>query len=129
MADERPKIENIRFIYHKARHHRTFHADGMWASVTPQLEVQFALFNNLKPMPVDEVRTLRPDGTLGEGKETPGEQHVVREVDATVVMNRETIRSSIELLQRMLTQIDQAIESDKKLRADGQASEVSQDAD
>ena len=126
MADEKPKIENLRFIYQKARHHRTFHADGLWAGITPQLEVQIALFSNLKPMPVDVIHKVTNEGRLGEGKETIGDQHdVIREVDATVVLNKETARAAIELLQRMLTQIDQAIEEDKKLRVDNQTPQIS----
>ena len=107
MADEsNDTFEQIRFSYEKARHHRTFHADGVWASVTPQLELQLAFFNNLKPMPSEVTHKLTADGSLGEAKEVHGEQYVLREVNATVVINREVARSSIELLQRLLAEID-----------------------
>jgi hypothetical protein len=120
MAEEDKKpIEQVRFIYQKTRHHRTFHADGLWAGITPQLEVQIAFFNNLRPMPQDVTHKIIEGGQLGEGTETPGEQHVIREVDASVVLNRDTARGAIELLQRMLKQIDQSIEQDKALRNPG----------
>lgn len=112
--DSLKKIDEVRFVYRKARHHRTFHADGIWAAVTPQLEVQFAFFNNLQPMPLEVVHKVLSDATLGEEIKREREQEIVREVDATVVMNKDTMIAAIELLQRMLAQIDKRIEFAKK---------------
>lgn len=129
--EEKKKIEQIRFIYKKARHHRTFHSDGMWASVTPQLEVQFALFNNLKPMPEEVTHRISPDGVMGDEiiEARKMEQSVVREVDATIVMSKENMMLAIELLQRMLKQIDEHIKQDQVMygqkEQDGEASKVS----
>ena len=114
--EDKNPIDRIRFIYKKTRHHRTFHADGLWAGITPQLEVQIAFFNNLRPMPQDVTHAVVKGELVGEGMETPGEQHVIREVDATVVLNREAVRGAIGLLERMLKQIDQSIERDTALR-------------
>ena len=127
MADEIFKIEKIRFVYQKARHHRTFHADGMWASVTPQLEVQFALFSNLKPMPQEVVHKVEAGGVLGEETERESEQIVIREVDATIVMSKETIKGSIDLLNRMLKEIDKHIEFLRKDKEDAKRKAEEQD--
>jgi hypothetical protein len=56
----------------------------MWASVTPKLEVQFAFFNNLRPMPVDVTHRVDEEGVLGDEVERTMEQSIIiREVDAT----------------------------------------------
>jgi hypothetical protein len=127
--EEKKRIEQIRFIYRKARHHRTFHSDGIWASVTPQLEVQFALFNNLKPMPEEVTHRVTPEGVLGEEiiETRKIEQSVIREVDATIVMSKETMTAAIELLQRMLRQIDEHVKADKEMyrKAPDEKSKVS----
>ncbi|MBA3247360.1 MAG: hypothetical protein H0T63_04675 [Pyrinomonadaceae bacterium] len=109
MADEMEtpeKIKQVRFIYQKARHHRTFHSDGMWASVTPQLEIQFAFFNNLKPMPADVIHEIDEQGGLGTEIERQMEHSIIREVDATVLMSKETLKGAIELLQRMIQEVE-----------------------
>jgi hypothetical protein len=101
------EIDQIRFIYQKARHHRTLHADGVWASVTPQLEIQFAFFNNLKPMPNEVVYPITLDGRIGEEIVPQNSEYIIRETDVTVVMNKEVAKSMIELLGRMVREADE----------------------
>jgi hypothetical protein len=101
------KPKRIRFVYQKARHHRTFHADGMWAAITPQLEVQFSFFNDLAPLPDKVTHNLTEEGGLGE--EIARQQltnSVQREINVTVVMNPESLQSAIDLLQRMIKEIE-----------------------
>jgi hypothetical protein len=103
-----PKPKRIRFIYNKARHHRTFHADGMWAAITPQLEVQFSFFNDLAPLPDRVTHTVTEEGGLGE--EVARQQlinSVQREINVTVVMNPESLKGAIELLQRMIKEVEE----------------------
>lgn len=54
MAEEKqyPKVpDEITVYYQKAKDHRTVRADGAWAGLTPALEIQFAVYNDLQPMP------------------------------------------------------------------------------
>jgi hypothetical protein len=126
MADESDRLERIRFYYERARHHRTYHVDGLWATITPQLEVQFAIYSNLRPLPKDITHRITPEGKLEEGEERRDQQSILREVDATIVMNRETVRATIELLQRMLSEVDKEIKNAREARGivEDQASEV-----
>lgn len=108
MGDE--TIDRIQIVYEKARHHRTFHADGAWAAVTPQLEVQIALFSDLQPLPDEATYHVNPSGKLGdEIKDRKTVRFFVRETDVTVVMNRDVVNNLIELLQRTVSQIDRHI--------------------
>src|SRR5215210_675675 len=98
MADNQKNgdmLERVRFVYQKARHHRTFHADGVWAGITPQLEIQFAFFNDLKPMPDEVIHRLKDDGSLGEEVSRDMQQSVTREVNVTVVMNKEAVKQML----------------------------------
>ncbi len=100
-------LEKVRFIYQKARHHRTFHADGAWASITPQLEIQVAFFNDLKPMPVETTHQVEASGVLGEEVERiQSPEDVIREVDITLVMSKDMMKRTIELLSRMVKEIE-----------------------
>ena len=106
MAEEEKKVDRIRFAYQKGRHHRTFHADGAWASVTPHLEVQFSFFSDLRPMPEAVVHLVTTEGNLGEEIARQVGESVIRDTDVTVVMNKDGVRALIEVLERMVTQID-----------------------
>lgn len=106
MADDQKKPDRVRFVFDKARHHRTFHADGAWAGITPQAEIQLAFFNDLRPMPEVVVHEISPDGMLGE--EVAREHYplnIIREANVTVVLNQEAAQNLIELVQRMLAEI------------------------
>ncbi len=116
-GEQNTRPKEIRFVYQKARHHRTLHADGTWAGVTPQLEVQFAFFNNLKRMPDVATHQIKDDATLGP--EVVQESHdVIREIDVTVVMNKDAIKATIELLNRMVEQIEEIAKTAKPLQVE-----------
>ncbi len=124
------KANTIRFVYKKTRHHRTFHPDGAWASLTPQLEIQFALFKDLKAMPDAVTHHFSEDGTLGEEIKEDEPQSVLREVDATIVMNKDAVKSLIELLGRMVDQAethiaDHVAKIKAKAIVDGETEKVS----
>ena len=109
MGDKPDKPEEIRFVYEKARHHRTLHADGAWAAVTPHAEVQISYYNDLRRMPASVTLAVREDDTVGP----EGPIHIsdlIREVDVTVVMNVETAKATIALLNQMIVQAEQALE-------------------
>jgi hypothetical protein len=116
MTDETPKpLDKVRFVYSKARHHRTLHADGAWAAVTPQLEVQFALFNDLRLMPNEVTNLVTKEGGVGaevskDPPETDMPGHVLREVDVTVVVSRNTAKNLIDALTLMVEAIDKHVE-------------------
>src|SRR5260370_7778214 len=94
MTDKPKKIGQVRFIYRKTRHHRTFHATGAWATVTLQLEVQIALYNDLRLMPDEVTNRLMPEGGIGElvSTEPPKPDSttlVLREVASTLAISNE----------------------------------------
>jgi hypothetical protein len=109
MAEESQKSTDIQFVYEKARHHRTLHADGAWSAVTPHAEVQVSFYNDLRRIPATAMLSVREDNTV-----IPSEPVVVseliREVDVTVVMNVEVAKATIALLNQMIAQAEQALE-------------------
>lgn len=113
--DKKPKPEQVRFIYRKARHHRTFHADGAWGGITPQLEVQFAFFNDLRPMPDEVTHAVTAEGVLGQEIAREHEpQNVIRETNVTVVMNTAVVRELIKLLDHLAKQIEDGVAAQNK---------------
>jgi hypothetical protein len=105
MAEDSQRPKEIRFVYEKARHHRTLHADGAWAAVTPHAEIQASFFTNLRRMPVSVTHGVGEDDTLGPAMQEEASD-LIREVDVTVVMNIVTAKSVIDLLSRMISQAE-----------------------
>jgi hypothetical protein len=116
MGDDPNKPKEVRFVYEKARHHRTLHADGAWSALTPQLEIQTAFFANLRPLPISETRTIQEDDTLPPGTHQEKEG-MVREVDVTVVVNLKVAKSIIGLLQQMVDSAEVIIAERKAAQA------------
>ena len=102
MADDLDKPKEIRFVFEKARHHRTFHADGAWASTTPRGEIQISFFNDLRPVPSFTFQEVSEVGLLGKelSREIRAED-ITRELNVTVVLNTETIQRLVELLSKL----------------------------
>jgi hypothetical protein len=83
--------------------------------VTPQLEIQIALYNDLRLMPDEVINRLMPEGGIGEevSKQPPGTDSpglVLREVDVTFVINKEVARSLMDVLRQMVEKVDKHIE-------------------
>jgi hypothetical protein len=114
MAEDVQAPDQIRFVFGKARHHRSFHVSGAWASTTPAGEIQVSFFNDLRPLPVMTIHTVGETGDLGPEVSRDIEKNdVAREVDVTVVMDAETSARLIGLLTGLV----------RRLAADNQAAE------
>jgi hypothetical protein len=125
---EHPKPEKIRFVYEKSRHHRSFHADGAWASTTPQGEVQISFFNDLRPMPNYTVHAVDDTGNLGaEVSREIQEFDVTRELNVTIVMNADTIKQVIALLGGVLARLDDVANQAAKKETEPTGNEVSKE--
>lgn len=129
MSDSKKVPERVRFVYEKARHHRTFHADGAWATGTPQGEVQFTFFNDLRPIPEWTISAVTKEGGVGEElSRKHSAQDITREANVTVVMNAATIKSLITLLSTIVSQLEEA-STPKPEQQVGEESKVKQNAD
>jgi hypothetical protein len=92
--------------YKKAVNYRIIKADGAWAGITPQLDIQFALYNDLQPMPSRIRHKVSPEGALLPIElEREVEVGIAREVIATVVMNPIVAMQFVRILQTMIQQV------------------------
>jgi hypothetical protein len=112
MAEDSTIKENpkeIRFVYQKARHHRTMHANGAWSALTPQAEIQVAFYNDLRAMPMSVTHEVEQGPTLGPGTEEFESMGFLREVDVTVVMNVAIAKATVDILNQMIAQAEAII--------------------
>ena len=121
MADDKeqpPKPSGeIDLYYRKAPDHRNVHADGVWAGVTPQLDVQMAFFAELQPMP-DRIRHKVVGGTLGPEVAKDVELGVIRETQVTVRLNVITAVQMINLLKGIIDNLKKRLPEEVRQELD-----------
>ena len=110
MGEDIKKPEELRFVYEKARHHRTLHADGAWSGLTPHAEVQISFYNDLRRMPISVSHPVQDDDSIGPGTQQENSD-LIREVDVTVVMNVAVAKATIQLLTQMIAQAEPIIKA------------------
>jgi len=83
--------QKIAFDYIKGQFFRVIYADGAIGALTPQGNIQFALYSERKAIPRRQVHAIKPDLILGDVilEETVSRDAIVREMDVNVVMNAE----------------------------------------
>jgi len=98
----------LKFDYIKSNYFRVIHVDGAWGGVTPQLNIQMAVFNERSAIPKQMVQEIKSDGTLGQvmSEKTVVRDALVREVEADLVMNLQMAKNIIVWLQQRVGQIE-----------------------
>jgi hypothetical protein len=104
--DEKPDLTNIPIYYERSRHYRTIRVDGVQAGITPRAAIQCMFFLETKPTPEYVVHKITPEGGLGDEIERVEKKGVIREAQINVVMDEATTIQFIELLQRLLKQLE-----------------------
>src|SRR5438105_2773150 len=102
MAEETPKLPtHIPVRYKKAVDYGVKHADGVWGSITPTLEIQMAFFSHVMPLPTGGKHEVTPEGTLGRLVEDQREVALDREVSVSMVFNPLIAVEVIKVLQSL----------------------------
>src|ERR1044071_5805732 len=91
---KRIEQEGLKFDYIKSNYFRVIHVDGVWGGVTPNLNIQIALFNERNAIPKQVVHEVKPDGAIG--RELPEKRNsrdtIVREIEASLIMDVQTAK-------------------------------------
>jgi hypothetical protein len=96
--------QKIAFDYIKGQSFRVIHADGAIGAVTPNGNIQFAIYSERKAIPRRQVHTIEEGSILGDviPEETVSRDSIVREMDINVVMNSEVAANLAKwLLERV----------------------------
>lgn len=104
------EVERLNVDYIKSNHFRTLAPSGLISSLTPQGQVQVALYGERQAIPQRVVYKLLPDGGLGEILEQVGRDAVVREVEIAVTMDKVLARA----LARRLLELVKELEADEQ---------------
>lgn len=100
------KPGSVEIFYNESPQYRIIYADGAWAALTPNLELQVAFFKNLTPAPEYVRQAVTSDGAFGKELEQVVKKGISREYEATIVMSRDVVRELLRLFQRTLEAAD-----------------------
>src|SRR5262245_18604415 len=100
------KPTSVEIFYDESPQYRIIYADGAWAALTPNLEVQVAFFKNLAPAPEYVRQAITADGAFGAELESVIKKGISREYEATIVINKDVVRELLKLLQKTLEAAD-----------------------
>lgn len=102
----------IKFHYVKSNAHRVIYVDGAHGGLTPSKLVHMTVYCDRAPIPKVMSFKLNPDRSLGEEvrEEREAREGIIREVEATLLMDRSTAVAFRDWLQARIAQID-AIDS------------------
>jgi hypothetical protein len=118
MSEEEKKLDSrlqkiiesgeLKYDYIKSNYFRVVHVDGVWGGVTPQLNIQMAVFNERSAIPKQTVQEIKADGSIGRAlpEKTIARDALVREVEVDLIMNLQTAKKVIAWLQDKVDQIE-----------------------
>jgi len=98
---------NAHFI--KSNLFRVVHADGAWGGITPQFNIQVALFSERHPIPTEVSYKLEPSGPSELSR--TARDGIVREIEADVIM-------SLDVARALRIWLDNKIREAEELRAE-----------
>jgi hypothetical protein len=112
--DDTPPVKEIRFNYIKSNLFRVVRVDGIWAAITPNLDIHVNLCSERYPIPQQTLHKIDPDGSIGEEiiDARISRDGIVREVEVGAVMDISTAKSLIELLQELIEQVEKVTEDE-----------------
>ena len=105
--------DRVNIDYIKANHFRTIAPSGVMSSVTPQGQIQFALFSERQAIPQRVVHELDSNGNLGTVLEQIVREAIVREVEVAVTMDRQTAVLFAQRLLNLAKDLDSLGDGDK----------------
>lgn len=112
--DDSPHVKELKFNYIKSNLFRVIHVDGIWAAITPNLDIHVNFCSERYPIPQQTLHKIYPDGAIGEEiiDARISRDGIVREVEVGAVMDTSTAKSLIELLQELIEQVEKVTENE-----------------
>ena len=122
-TDTNGESRRIEAHFIKSNLFRVIHVDGAWGGLTPQMNIQMALYSERTPIPQQVIYEATSTGLVDV--ERTGRQGIVREVEADVIISLDVARSLVKWLQE---KIDKAADVNAEL-ASMEAAGETQDSD
>ena len=108
-ASEAPR-DPVPFSYIKSNDFRVIHVDGAIGSLTPRGLIYAALYSERMPIPRLMTHPIGPDGNLMPASEQEVRPGVVREVEVSLMLDRNAAEALRTWLGDQIAELDRAFE-------------------
>ncbi len=100
------ELSSISYRHINSNYFRVIHADGVWGGLTPALKVQMAFYSERSPLPETLTIAIENDKP---GKEISRvvDRSIVREIEASVVMDLDVAKSFVTWLNDKIAQAEE----------------------
>ena len=99
----------VSFSYIKSNDFRVIHVDGAIGSVTPRGLIHAALYSERMPIPRLLVHPIGPDGNLMPPVEQDIRPGVVREVEVSLMLDRNAADALLLWLSQQIAELDRSM--------------------
>lgn len=108
VGTDNPDVERLNVDYVQSNHFRTLTPSGVMSSITPQGQIQVALYAERQAIPQRVVYKVLPDGSLGDVIEQVSRDAVIREVEIALTLDR----TLAKVFARRLSELVKELEAD-----------------
>jgi hypothetical protein len=105
-ASPADRASTIPFNYIKSNDFRVIHVDGAIGSITPRGLLHAALYSERMPIPTVMIHKVGPDGRLSSPVEQESRPGVVREVEVSLLLDRNAADSLRIWLTDQIAELD-----------------------
>lgn len=98
--------ETLTFDYIKSNFFRVIYVDGAMADLNSNDTIHLVLWNERRAIPNQETYSVSPEGFLGDEISYISKTGMIREVEADIILNRESALSLKRLLENILSDED-----------------------
>jgi hypothetical protein len=105
----------VRFFYIKGNHFRVLHVDGALGGITPRGFLHFSVYSERPAIPQTAEHQVSIEGRLSEPLSQEGKQGIVRELDADLIMTKQTATELRDWLSKRIEQLER-LEGGGKVR-------------
>lgn len=85
--------QKVTINYLKTPNYRTYFIDGMYGGITPNGKIFAELFIQRNPTPKTVTQEINEDGSMGKIEKSEGKKGLIRQVEASLLMDIETAKS------------------------------------
>jgi hypothetical protein len=99
----------VQFHYIKSNDYRVVHVDGAIGSVTPRGLIHAAIYSERVPIPKSAIHPINEDGSLGPPADEDIRSGIVREVEVSLMLDRNTAEGLRNWLTDQIASLDAAL--------------------
>ena len=98
----------ISFQFVESKFHRNIHVDGAWGGLTHRGSIFMSVYSETPAIPKRITHSIQEDSRIGGESTREGSRDIIREVEATLLMNLDTATVLMDWLSQKIDAAQEA---------------------